>query len=133
MIYLLDTNTLIYFFRGQGRVAERLLATPVSEVALSAVTLFELRVGIAKSTSPHKRLQQLEELLTSITVIPFANGEARHAAEIRAALESRGIPIGPMDTLIAGTAKAHGATLVTRNIEEFGRVDGLAIEDWYVG
>ena len=130
---LLDTNALIYFFRGQGRVAERLLATPVSEVLISAVTLFELRVGIAKSSSPDKRLRQLDELLSVIAVIPFGSAEAREAAEIRAALEARGTPIGPMDTLIAGTAKAHGATLVTRNVVEFGRVDGLVLEDWFAG
>lgn len=131
MRYLLDTNTLIYFFRGQGRVAERLFGTPTSEVALSAITLFELRVGIAKSSSPHKRLRQLDEVLSVIAVVPFADHEARHAAEIRATLEKKGMPIGPMDTLIAGTAKCHGATPVTRNVAELGRVEGLLIEDWY--
>lgn len=95
MIYLLDTNTLIYCFRGQGSVAERLLGTPVSDVAPSSVTLFELRVGIAKSSSPHKRLRQLDEVLSVIAVIPFANAEARHAAEIRAVLESRGTTSPP--------------------------------------
>ncbi len=73
----------------------------------------------------------LDEVLSVITVIPFADAEARQAAEIRAALESRGMPIGPMDTLIAGTAMAHGATLVTRNVAELGRVEGLLIEDWF--
>jgi tRNA(fMet)-specific endonuclease VapC len=131
MRFLLDTNTLIYFFRGQGRVAERLLGTPVSDVALSAVTLFELRVGIAKSSSPYKRLRQLDDVLSVVAVVPFGDAEARRAAEIRATLERKGTPIGPMDTLIAGTAVCHGATLVTRNVAELGRVDGLLIEDWY--
>jgi tRNA(fMet)-specific endonuclease VapC len=131
MRYLLDTNTLIYFFRGQGRVAERMLGTPASEVAVSAITLFELRVGIAKSSSPHKRLRQLDDVLSVVAMISFGDPEARHAAEIRASLETKGMPIGPMDNLIAGTAKCHGATLVTRNIAEFGRVDGLLLEDWY--
>lgn len=131
MSYLLDTNTLIYFFRGQGRVAERLLGTPVSGVAISTVTLFELRVGIAKSFSPQKRLQQLEALVSAIVVIPFGKAEASEAAEIRAILERKGTPIGPLDTLIAGTAKLHDAILVTRNVTEFGRVEGLTIEDWF--
>jgi tRNA(fMet)-specific endonuclease VapC len=98
MSFVLDTNTLIYFFRGQGHVAERLLETPVSEVAISAVTLFELRVGIAKSSSPQQRQRQLDELLSVIELIPFADAESRQAAEIRATLERRGTPIGPLGT-----------------------------------
>lgn len=133
MSYVLDTNTLVYFFRGQGHVAERMLATPVSEVSISAVTLFELHVGIANSSHPHKRLQQLAELLSVVAVVPFASAEAHQAAAIRAALESKGTPIGPMDNLIAGTALSHGATLVTRNVAEFGRVEGLRLEDWFSG
>jgi len=65
-MYVLDTNTLIYFFRGQGKVAERLLATPPAEVAIPAVSVYELEVGIAKSTEPTKRRRQFEELLDAV-------------------------------------------------------------------
>lgn len=131
MTYLLDTNTLIYFFKGMGQVAERLLATPPSRVALSSVSLFELEVGLARSTSPGKRRQQLAEFLGVTRVLPFDEPAAAEAARVRVRLESLGAPIGPLDTLIAGTALAHGAVVVTRNIREFGRIEGLRVEDWH--
>jgi tRNA(fMet)-specific endonuclease VapC len=130
MMYLLDTNTLIYFFKGIGDVAHHLLNQSPKDVSIPAIVLFELEVGIAKSSSPTKRSKQLEELLTSISVLPFGVREADFAARIRARLESKGVSIGPYDILIAGTAIAHHATLITHNIREFGRIDDLVIEDW---
>jgi len=130
-MYVLDTNTLIYFFRGQGKVAERLLATPPAEVAIPAVSIYELEVGIAKSAHPAKRRRELDELLEAVTVLPFDRAAAVAAAGVRSTLEKAGRPIGPLDTLIAGTALAHRATLVTRNTREFKRVSKLALIDWY--
>ena len=130
-MFALDTNSLIYFFKGQGRVAERLLATPPSEIGVPAVVLFELEVGIAKSSSPRKRRKQLSELVDLVNLLPFGEAEARAAAALRAALEKRGKPIGPIDTLIAGTAVANQALLVTHNTSEFSRVSGLKVVDWY--
>jgi tRNA(fMet)-specific endonuclease VapC len=130
-VYALDTNTLIYFFRGEGNVASRLLAMPPREIAVPAVVVFELEVGIAKSHQPRKRRGQLDALLALVTVLPFDHAAARCAAELDAALSAAGTPIGPMDTLIAGSALARRATLVTRNVREFRRVKGLKIEDWY--
>jgi tRNA(fMet)-specific endonuclease VapC len=126
-----DTNTLIYFFKGQGKVAERLLQTPPGELALPAIVLYELEVGIAKSNSPERRRAQLGELLAWVEVLPFGALESRCSALIRADLEKRGEPIGPMDVLIAGTAFAHDALLITRNLSEFGRIPGLRLENWY--
>ena len=130
-MYLLDTNTLIYFFRGQGKVAERLLATPPAEVAIPAVSVYELEVGIAKSTQPTKRRRQLDELLEVVTVLPFDRPAAQAAAGVRSALEKTGQPLGPLDTLIAGTALAQRTILVTHNTREFKRVSKLALTDWY--
>ncbi|MCL4757073.1 MAG: type II toxin-antitoxin system VapC family toxin [Rhodocyclaceae bacterium] len=127
----LDTNTLIYFFKGQGRVAERLLATAPSEIALPAVTVYEIETGIAKSNDPTRRRDQFDTLLRQVTILPFDHSAASCAAFLRAGLEAAGQPIGPIDTLIAGTALAHGATLVTRNVREFSRVPGLQLIDWY--
>ena len=92
---------------------------------------FELKVGIAKSTSPEKRIEQLRSLLEVITVLPFGKAEAQSAANIRAALEKDGTPIGPYDVLIAATAVANQSILVTRNISEFSRVPQLQIENWF--
>ncbi|WP_018873991.1 type II toxin-antitoxin system VapC family toxin [Thioalkalivibrio sp. ALJ16] len=131
MKYALDTNTLIYFFKGQGNVASNLLATAPADIQIPAIVVFELQTGIAKSSEPDKRQQQLTELLDVVTVLPFDRTTADHAARIRAYLEQQGTPIGPMDTLIAGTALANNATLVTHNVTEFQRVPNLPLADWF--
>lgn len=130
-MYVLDTNTVIHFFKASGKVVEHMLATPPAEISVSAIVVFELEVGIAKSAQPNKRRQQLEDLLAVVTVLPFDRVSASTAAQIRAELEKIGQPIGPFDTLIAGAALAHRATLVTRNTREFERVSGLSIVNWY--
>lgn len=130
-MFLLDTNTLIYYFKGQGRVAERLLATPPTQLAVSTVTLFELETGLRKSSQASRRRGQLNELVDAATVWGFDRAAVDKAADIRATLETRGQPIGPLDCLIAGIALAHGATLVTHNLREFSRVPKLLVTDWH--
>jgi tRNA(fMet)-specific endonuclease VapC len=130
-MFLLDTNTLIYFFKGQGRVAERLFAIAPGEVAISSVSLYEIEVGIAKSAQPARRRRQFDTFLEAVSVFPFDRTAAQAAATLRVDLERRGLPIGPLDNLIAGVALAHRATLVTRNTREFSRLPGLALMDWY--
>ena len=130
-MFLLDTNTLIYFFKGQGRVADNLLGLTPRDIAIPAVTLFELETGLRKSAATDRRRRQLAALTDLVAVIPFGAGEAKVAATVRASLEQQGQPIGPYDILIAGTALAHNATLVTRNQTEFSRIDGLQLANWY--
>jgi tRNA(fMet)-specific endonuclease VapC len=130
-MYVLDTNTLIYFFKGQGRVAERLFSAAPADIAIPAIVVFELQTGIAKSSSPRKRMKQLESLIEAVEVLPFSSKEVRVSATIRARLEEKGEPIGPYDVLIAGTALACQGTLVSHNLTEFNRINGLKTEDWY--
>ena len=130
-MYALDTNTVIYFFKDMGNVASHLFSVPPHEIALPSVVLYELQVGIAKSSSPEKRSSQLDELLTVVRVLTFSEHETAITARIRAALEKAGTPIGPLDIMIAGIALAHQATLVTHNTKEFSRIDGLRLEDWF--
>jgi len=130
-MWVLDTNTLIYFFKGEGNVAKEILARSPSDIGIPSIVLYELEVGIAKSTSPRKRMGQLGELTAVVQTLPFGAAEARVSAAIRSNLEKKGKPIGPYDVLIAGTAKACNATLVTRNTREFKRVQGLVLENWY--
>ena len=131
MKYALDTNTLIYFFKGRGEVARSLLATAPADVMIPAVVVFEIETGIAKSTEPDKRKEQLAELLDTVSVLPFDVDAARKAAGIRARLERQGTPIGPVDTLIAGTALAYNTTLVMHNTAEFQRIPELQLVDWF--
>lgn len=130
-MYALDTNTVAYFFKGMGDVGTRLLAVAPSEIMVSAVVAFELAVGVAKSPEATRRREQLARFLATVTVVPFGRQEAEVSASVRADLEQRGLPIGPLDVLIAGTALARGAVLVTRNTREFARVAGLRVESWY--
>ena len=130
-MYVLDTNTLIYYFKGQGQVAYHLGRVAPQEIIISTIVFYELQVGIAKSTSPAKRIQQLDSLVSCVNLVPFNRPAALAAAGIRAQLEQRGIPIGTLDTLIAGVSLSLQATLVTHNVAEFSRVTGLAIADWY--
>ena len=129
-MYILDTNTLIYFFKGIGRVADNLLAMSPKDIGIPAVVIYELEYGIAKSTSPKKRMKQLEELCALVEVLNFGDAEAKASAMIRAALEKKGTPIGPYDVMIAGTALGRQGILVTSNTKEFRRVPKLQIIDW---
>ena len=131
MRYVVDTNTLIYFFKGLGGVAQRLLQTAPKDIGVPTIVLYELEVGLAKANAPEKRRQQLNNLMETVQVIPFGEAEARQAAIIRANLEDLGQPIAPYDVLIAATAVANGATLVTRNQRGFSRIDGLSLTNWY--
>ncbi len=130
-MWVLDTNTLIYFFKGMGRVSETLLSHPPSDIAIPAIVLYELEVGIAKSTAPTKRRQQLQTFIAATQVLSFGAKEAQAAAQIRVNLEKNGQPIGAYDVLIAATALAQKATLVTHNTKEFGRIKQLELEDWF--
>ena len=131
MTYALDTNTLIYFFKRKGGVAEQLLAVSPAAIAVPAIVAFEINTGIAKSNQSERLQQQFSKLLSAVRLLPFADKEALHAAQVRATLEQAGTPIGPMDTLIAGTALANGLVLVTHNTAEFSRVPGLQLIDWF--
>jgi tRNA(fMet)-specific endonuclease VapC len=130
-MYVLDTNTLIYFFKGLGGVSKRVLALPPKQISIPSIVLYELEVGIARSTSPKKRRKQLEDFTSLVKVLPFGTEEARSAASIRVDLEKKGRPIGPYDILIAAVAMTNQFILVTRNTAEFSRIKGLRLENWY--
>jgi len=130
-MYVLDTNMLIYFFKGMGRVATHLLGKSPKEIAIPSIVLYELEVGIAKSNSAGERTGQLFDFISLTTILPFGYPEAKQAAGIRVGLESQGTPIGPYDILIAATAMSNDGILVTHNTREFERIIDLRLEDWY--
>jgi len=130
-MYMLDTNTLIYFFKGMGNVEKNLFSHTPKDICILSIVLYELQVGIAKSNNPQKREKQLSTLLKQINVIGFSEEEAKESALLRADLETKGTPIGPIDTLIAGSAKVNNLTLITHNTNEFKRVEGLKLDDWF--
>jgi len=129
-MFCLDSNTVIFYFKNKGNVAEKLQSKLRSELAVSAIVVFELTAGAYKSDNPKRSINLLNEFLSEVSVLPFDLSCAGEAARIRKQLESEGRTIEPFDILIAGTALATRSILITNNTKEFSRVKGLALEDW---
>ncbi|WP_293369156.1 PIN domain-containing protein [Nevskia sp.] len=131
--YLLDTDTCIYALSGRHpQVTATFDAQAPGSVQVSVVTLAELLFGIAKSQKPAAARARVDSLLSVADLAALPVEAAEHYADIRAALERAGTPIGPNDLWIAAHARAAGAVLVTNNVREFERVEGLAIQNWAV-
>lgn len=128
MRFLLDTNLIIATIVHDNRAAARRLRVHRHEVGLSAIVLHELYFGAFKSGRTEESLAVVEAI--GLPLIPFEAEDARRAGEVRADLARKGTPIGPYDLLIAGQALARGLTVVTANVREFQRVEGLVVEDW---
>ena len=127
--YMLDTDTVSFALRGQGRVAERLLEHRPSEMCVSSLTLAELRYGADVRRS--RRLHRLiDAFVGPIDVVAFDRSAGDRFGTLGAVLARRGAPIGTIDTLIAAHALALGLTLVTNNGKHFSRVPGLTSENW---
>jgi tRNA(fMet)-specific endonuclease VapC len=128
--FLLDTDTCIYAIKQHAVVLQRLLSRSRADVAVSVITECELRTGAAKSSAADKTMRRVENFLRPLTILEFTSEDASSYALIRARLERSGMPIGPLDTLIAAQAAHRKLTLVTNNEREFGRVPGLRLENW---
>jgi tRNA(fMet)-specific endonuclease VapC len=129
--YMLDTDTCSYVMkRSSLPVLRRLEAVPVADVCMSVVTRFELLYGVEVSPRRTQDVAALAAFLPYVEVLDLPAAAARHYAEIRADLKRRGALIGANDLLIAAHARSLGLVLVTNNTAEFGRVKGLAIENW---
>ena len=130
-MYYLDTNVCVEFLKGRmPRTRELLESSDPRLFALPTPVVAELFVGVEKSARREENRLAVERFIAPFSVVPFDERSARAYARIRDDLESRGESIGPMDLLIAATAVAHEAVLVTRNVREFKRVEGLRVEDW---
>lgn len=116
--------------RGTPSVIAALAAHAPSDIAVSAITCYELYTGVEKCADPQRELSKVEMLVSTLSHVVFDLIAALESAYIRAALESWGEMIGPYDVLIAGHAVALGLTLVTNNVSEFARIEGLLVEDW---
>jgi tRNA(fMet)-specific endonuclease VapC len=128
-LILLDTNTVIYYLKGIETVVARLHAASRYEVAIPSLTVYEIEYG-SRKTGSSRRKAVASALLGALTQIPFDREAAQEAAKIRIDLEARGLVIGPIDLLIAGTAVSCGAVLATSNTREFSRVKHLRLTDW---
>ena len=133
MSYLLDTNTCIYFLNERSEpLVRRIKSTHPQDIVVCSIVKAELYYGALKSSRPMENLRKQQEFLQQLGSIPFDDHAAHEYGHIRSRLEKRGIPIGPNDMLIAAIAIANGAILITHNIREFERIEGMALEDWRI-
>ena len=130
-MYMLDTNICIFLINNKHpEIARKITDIPSEKICVSTITQAELEFGVAKSRKPAKNAQALAKFLSVIRVLDFDTRAAEVYGEIRVDLERRGETIGYMDMLIAAHAKSSGYTIVTNNIREFDRIDGLQVENW---
>lgn len=128
---MLDTDTISFAVRGVGEVRRHLAAQPLSTLAISSITAMEIEFGLAQAPAKRGAVEAaLAVWLPQVTVLDYAQSDARITASIRAALKAQGQPIGPYDLLNAGMALARGLTIVTHNGREYRRVTGLKVADW---
>lgn len=131
MKYMLDTNICIALIkRKPPKALRRFDRLSAGDVGISAITLAELRYGVAKSQNAERNKQALEEFLLPLEVADFDERAASAYGTVRADLENAGRPIGPLDTQIGAQAQSLGTVLVTDNTAEFRRIKGLKIENW---
>jgi tRNA(fMet)-specific endonuclease VapC len=131
MRYLLDTCVISDFIKNEPGTQTRLKQTPPTDIAVSIITVMELRYGLALNPQRAQKIEPtIAQFLNTVTILPFTRPEADQAAEIRAFLKTQGQPIGPYDILIAATARAHQLIMVTANQGEFDRVPNLQTENW---
>ena len=131
MRFMLDTDSCIALIKRKPASAlRRLVSLSPGDAGISAITLAELRYGVAKSAQIEQNSRALEEFLLPLEVADFDGPAAESYGIVRAALEKSGTPIGPLDTQIGAHALNLGAVLVTHNTREFRRIPGLAVEDW---
>jgi tRNA(fMet)-specific endonuclease VapC len=129
--YMLDTDTCSYIMkRSHDAVLKKLAKVPVSDVCISVITKSELLFGVEVSPKRRQDEAALDALLRYLEVLDFPDKASSHYAKIRADLKARGRMIGANDLLIAAHARSLGLTLITNNTREFGRVRGLAIDNW---
>ena len=133
MSYLLDTNAVIALMKNHPQVVGRIRQVGRSELVICAPVEAELWFGVCKSSRTEENRRHLLILLEWLPSLPFAGEATRCFGEIRTTLARQGNPIGPYDLQIAAIALSHDLILVTDNVGEFSRVQGLKIENWQKG
>jgi tRNA(fMet)-specific endonuclease VapC len=128
--YMLDTNLCIRVLRDRPQGILPRFNAEANGLSISTIVLTELLHGAAKSARPIENRGEVERFASRLVVLPFDADAAAHAGDIRAKLEREGRQIGGYDGLIAGHARSRGLVVVTGNLSEFNRVEGLRCEDW---
>ena len=131
MIYLLDTNIVSYWMRGDEKLISKIKNRKPSELSICTVTLAEIYYGIEKSPVKKKeRRNKIERISSQLEIHAFDELAARKYAIIRSQLEKNGLVISERDLQIASIAMANKLIVVTHNVKEFKRIAKLSVEDW---
>lgn len=128
--YMLDTNIVIYVIKRRPLEVLDTFNRHAGQLCISSITLAELLHGAEKSAQPEHNLQQVDNFISRLEVLTYDHKAAAHYGDIRATLERKGTPIGINDLHIAGHARSNGLILVTHNLREFERIEGLRTENW---
>ncbi|HEY4491587.1 MAG TPA: type II toxin-antitoxin system VapC family toxin [Acidobacteriota bacterium] len=132
MIYILDTNTCIYFLNGtSARIRDRIASRKVSELATTSITAAELYYGAYHSKEITKNLEILQKFFANLQILPFHRKAAQEFARLKENLRKKGKMIGVFDLMIAAIARREDVTLVSHNTGEFSRIESLLLEDWF--
>ena len=130
-MWILDSNICIYLIKKKDpKLREKLFSHDPEEIAVSAVTVYELSYGAEKSHWGTRNRETLDLFLAPLTILPFDSKDAVTAGKIRSYLERMGTPIGPYDLMIAAQGITRQHSIVTNNIREFERIPGLKLENW---
>lgn len=127
--YLLDTNICIYLFKELFDLAEKIEVAGASNFFVSEITIAELKFGAQNSEYPEKNSEKIIKLQHIFTVIPIFNSLDVYAKE-KARLKKSGRILDDFDLLIGATAISNNLILVTRNVSDFERLEGIDIENW---
>jgi len=128
--YMLDTNIVIYTMKNKPAHMKEMFVERQGQMCVSTITSMELFYGAEHSQNPKQNLAAVEGFLARLDVLEYDTAAAANTGQLRSELRKAGTPIGPYDGLIAGHARSRGFVLVTNNVKEFERVDGLRIENW---
>lgn len=130
LAYLLDTDICIHALKKRNTLLVDAFTAHDGRMALSDLTLYELYYGAERYEDPARRIAIIESFAARLDILPFDTRAALHAGNIRATLERQGRTIGAYDLMIAAIARSQGLVLVTGNVREFERVEGLRVERW---
>lgn len=131
MKVLLDTNVCIHFMNGTSKnIKEKIFNSLNLDIYLCSIVKAELYYGALKSNMVEKNIKRLDDFVSYFSSYHFDDSCVPEYGKIRATLSKKGMLIGPYDMQIASIAISNNLTLVTHNIREFSRIDGLLLEDW---
>ncbi|MBI4650087.1 PIN domain-containing protein [Candidatus Desantisbacteria bacterium] len=131
MKYLLDTDTMIYYLKGEESVKQKILMIGLENISISIITLFELYYGAYNSKKIDENIQRIDKIKEIILVFGIDSSIFHHFGKIKSSLRKTGKIIGDFDLIIGITVLSKNMILVTNNIEHFSRIEGIVIENWY--